>query len=161
MIIGALPAITLLFTYLVLPKSYFKNILFLVTLTIYLSLTYTFTNKLFKQQILVNENERLLINQYINFIKSEDPQVKKISFVLDTQASWCFPDTVCYKDYNLNALTIDWARFALIQYVTQQKYIDVKMNQNIYNSYFKNKNWNEFSTDQIKIIDDTAYIAIY
>lgn len=62
--------------------------------------------------------------------------------------------------YNQRASS-SWAIIHLIKYYTQRDLQLIRMTREIYDQNFANKDWKEFSEEQVVIKGDTLYFCIY
>ena len=55
----------------------------------------------------------------------------------------------------------DWVIDNAIRYFSGKKELIINKNQDIYKNIFNEENWEEFSEEQVKFINDTMYFCIY
>ncbi|AOR24585.1 glucosyltransferase domain-containing protein [Clostridium taeniosporum] len=115
------------------------------------------TNKIDKQYALLINNE---IKKYEN---ANNIQINNIATKLDVKPTYVYKG-IDYASYDTNArgYVIPWADINMINYYSGENYNKVKMNNQIFETYFKNKNWNYFnSSEQFVFVGDTLYWCIY
>ena len=65
------------------------------------------------------------------------------------------------SSFNQRAFDNKYILKEVIYYYCNRRLEEVKMDKEIYNDYFKNKNWSYYSDEQIVFKDDTMYICRY
>jgi hypothetical protein len=91
-------------------------------------------------------------------------KVKKIAFCADDSLSYAYGGNIRYiiGDMNIRTQATYWADTQIVNYYSRLGLTEVKMDENIYNQYFKDKNWDYFvPAEQMIFKDDTVYIAAY
>ncbi len=116
---------------------------------------------LFKTNEIDKTEITFMIREIHTYEEHTGKVVSNISFTSDKYITYGYKGLVTSKDLNIRAMAKSWARASSIKFITGREFNTVKMPDNIYNKYFKDKDWNKFDKDQIVIIEDTAYIAIY
>lgn len=66
-----------------------------------------------------------------------------------------------YGDTNVAALGIDWSIPYILTYNSGRIFEIEEKNNEIYNQYFKGKNWNDFYKDQLVFDKNTLHLCIY
>lgn len=105
-----------------------------------------------------------LVHQKIQkYEKESGIRVNNIATVNDTVCTRYYDD-IYYTWGQINERVIGMTTFSLLRYTTvdDHDFQQVKMDETVYNDYFKNRNWDEFDIDeQVIIIDDTLYWCVY
>jgi hypothetical protein len=118
-----------------------------------------FANNRLDQEYAMNVSRA--IDEYEN---STGETVSKIAFREDSGPMYAYYGNVRYiiGDMNLRAARIGWACVPLINYYAQRDFEFVEMDEEVYDKYFKDKNWDFFVPDeQMIFIGDTLYLAVY
>ena len=89
--------------------------------------------------------------------------VTKIATVNDESPTYIY-DGVKYvsHDMNIRGLVVQWAGVELINHYCGKEYQKVEMPNEIYDTYFRGRNWDCFDLDEQAVFDgDTLYLAMY
>lgn len=89
--------------------------------------------------------------------------VTKIAAVNDESPTYIY-DGVRYvsHDMNIRGLVVQWAGVELINHYCDREYQKVEMPDDIYDTYFRGKNWDYFDLNEQAVFDgDTLYLAMY
>lgn len=89
--------------------------------------------------------------------------VTKIAAVNDESPTYIY-DGVRYvsHDMNIRGLVVQWAGVELINHYCDREYQKVAMPDDIYDTYFRGKNWDYFDLNEQAVFDgDTLYLAMY
>lgn len=162
--LGALIGLLVMY-YLV--NSNNKDLFFIICigiLIIYTGITtYEYIDKTNKQ-VEINKKDIEHVQNVEKIIKKyESESGRKINYIAFCKDK--FSD-VTYRNLYSTALedsSIEptWSRLGLVNYWTNRNLTEIKMDEEIYKQYFKDKDWNEFSEEQIVFIDETMYYCIY
>ncbi len=85
--------------------------------------------------------------------------VSRIAFRHDEAPTLCYPGLVCYG--NFRAMGRDWTIIPLMSIVSGRRFTESSMPDKIYDSFFKGKNWDSFSKEEIVIQGDSLYLMLY
>lgn len=106
-----------------------------------------------------------MINNYVcRYEKENNIEVKKVAIGHDINPTYGYYGNVNYilYDTNLRALVVSWADIYAINYYTGRDLIKVEMDEEIYNEYFKDKDWTYFDpAEQMVFYNDTLYLMVY
>lgn len=112
----------------------------------------------------LDQEYALMINEEIErYEKKNNINVKYISAENDINPTYNYK-SIQYTIYdtNIRAFITPWANVNMINYFSHRNYIKVPMDQTIYESCFKNRNWDSFSKeDQFVFVGDTLYLILY
>lgn len=100
------------------------------------------------------------IEEYQN---STGNEIYKIATVNDENPTYSY-EGIQYvtHDMNIRGLVVSWGDVNLINYYCDKNYEKVPMPDEIYDAYFKGKDWSVFDLDaQTVFVDDTLYLAMY
>jgi hypothetical protein len=90
--------------------------------------------------------------------------ISKIALCPDSNMAYAYHGNIRYiiGDMNQRAARVEWADTQLINYYSHRNLQEVIMDEDVYNRYFKDKDWDVFIPDeQMVFIGDTLYIAVY
>ncbi len=165
--IGAL--IGLIFMYLycstnIFGKSKIFKYFLLFVLSIYIVmnfLNYTLQMYCNKMANEMDKEEALQVNEYIlEYEKNNNIEVKNIAFTYDKNITWnynLFFDT----SYTSRALMVWWCNIDALNYYTGRKLETVQMDEDIYNTYFKDKDWDKLDKEQFVLKGNTVFYCVY
>ncbi len=98
--------------------------------------------------------------QIISYEKKTKKKINKVYFAKDTSVNYYYyfgnPN-----GSNIRLVTADWAMKCAVPVYTTKKYEYNKMSKNDYNKYFKNKNYDKFDKNELKVVGDKLYVLIY
>ena len=158
----------LLFIGIYFPKERELFNLFIKVISgVYLFFTVYVSCKLVQNTIRTNNYDKDIARQILEVVeeyeKKENIKVENMSFTLDEKPTWRYKDIhgKSTLDPYVRAFTIPWSRNLIIETWYNRRFNEIEMPDEIYNEYFKGKNWDKFNTDQIVIKDNTAYVAVY
>ena len=88
---------------------------------------------------------------------------KKITKVANYQdnSEGGYPQLFISHDINVKAMWPDWSRIDFLEYYFDRDFQEVEKSQEVYEQYFKEKNWRFFSKEQVVLIDETMHLFIY
>jgi len=142
-----------------------RQIAILAAMAVSLLLTLSYTIRIVSDNIVTsrmdNENAKMISAEIVKQEKKTGVQVVKLAFVNDAQPKWCYDDTICYGNINVRAHVVAWAFPSLLRLNTGRAYEVTRMDDTVYAEQFKGRNWNYFSEDQVVVVKDTAYVAIF
>lgn len=119
---------------------------------------------LFANQLATNRMDKEIVLQVQNVINEYEDSVginvNKISFIQDDAPTWSYVEANSY-DVLPRSMVVDWSIMSLFKFYTGRDYTRVDMDSKVHEKYFKNQNWSQFSLEQLKIVGDTIYIALY
>lgn len=165
--IGAL--IGLIFMYLYCSTNIFGEskifkyfLLFALSIYIVMNfLNYTLQMYCNKKANEMDKEEALQVNEYIlEYEKNNNIEVKNIAFTYDKNITWnynLFFDT----SYTSRALMVWWCNIDALNYYTGRKLETVQMDEDIYNTYFKDKDWDKLDKEQFVFKGDTVFYCVY
>jgi hypothetical protein len=123
-----------------------------------ISMNFFATNKIDKEFVTI-------VNAKISEYESKNNiQVTKIAIQDDPSPFYGYYNSVSYISYDTNVRTfvISWARVDAINMYGGRNLKEVAMNENVYNQYFKGKDWSYFDPDQQMVfVGDTLYMISY
>lgn len=97
-----------------------------------------------------------IIDQYETTTGKE---ITMISFYCDDDLNYNFWSGSEMNAFNYPAYYMEWSKIPVMNYYLDKKLIEMKNDNNVYETYFKDKNWDEFSEDQLVLIDNTLHIC--
>jgi hypothetical protein len=108
------------------------------------------------------EYAKLVAQEILASEKESGVTISKLSFVPDRQPTYCYDGTICFG-WHLNASVrnVKWGFPFLLRMVSGRSFQVVEMDPSIYETFFKDKNWDIFDKDQVVVKNDTAYVVTY
>ncbi len=114
-----------------------------------------------KVNSLDRENAKQIQQVVDSYQKDTGKSVSKVAFANDKNIRWGYDGIFTFAETNIKAWAVDWTRLSLLNLSTGNNYIRVDFPKEIFTEYFYDKDWSYFSSDQIYIEEDTAYIVSY
>ncbi|MCY6484511.1 glucosyltransferase domain-containing protein [Clostridium aestuarii] len=112
----------------------------------------------------IDEEYAYLISKEISaYEKSNNIEIKYIARAKDKKGGWKYNgiDYMAY-DVNVRGFYREWSDVNLIKFVSGRDFRIKHMNNEIYNKYFKDKDWNYFNpNEQLVFVGDTLYWCKY
>lgn len=182
MALGALPGLLIIFIWLftnnknlessntikqIENKVDYRNnkILLLLTSFAYFFVLFTSTSAIASDHLSTNKLDQEVAKLILENIEEKEEKlgitITKIAFINDTNPIWYYNNIIHYRDLNIRALNVDWSVIPLLQFVSKRKFERVDMDSEIYNKYFKGRDWDAFSNEQIVIENNVAYIVMF
>lgn len=164
--ISAVPGIILLTILLIDQNNEVAKKIFVGgSILVYVIVLFSYTVRIESDHIRTNkmddEYAKLIINEIASKEKKSDIVVSKIGFKFDKYPSWCYKGVICYGNLNISARAESWSFPALLRMNSGRNFEVVKMDSAVFEHFFKDKNWDSFSSEQVIVKNDTAYIAIF
>lgn len=132
---------------------------------LYLVVHIMFGNIIVTNHMVSNTLDKLYASMAYEKIKEYEEQtgitVRKLAVVNDTNCPLSY-DNVYYKTHQTNERTLGVVTNTLMNVVSGRDFEKIDMDEQIYETYFKDKNWDYFDAEQqLVIVGDTAYWAIF
>lgn len=165
--IGAL--IGLIFMYLYCSTNIFGEskifkyfLLFVLSIYIVMNfLNYTLQMYCNKMSNEMDKEEALQVNEYIlEYEKNNNIEVKNIAFTYDKNITWNY-NLIFNTSYTSRALMVWWCNIDALNYYTGRKLETVQMDEDIYNTYFKDKDWDRLDKEQFVFKGNTVFYCVY
>lgn len=166
--VGAL--IGLIFMYLycttnILEKQTNYKYVMITILIIYITMNILNTLNILISHKKANEldkQEALKVNEYmLEYEQNNNIEIKNIAIAYDKNVTWCYNELKHKSLYTHRALMIWWCNVDTINYYTGRKLQKVQMKTEIYNTYFKDKDWDKLEKEQFVFEGDTMYYCVY
>ena len=131
----------------------------------YLLVQMLFSNFVVTNHFVSNTLDKVYVHMmYQEILKYEEETgivVTKISFYSDDHAPYNYEE-VNYHVHQINERSLGTVTNSLINVVTGRSFQKIGYQEEIYNQYFKGKDWDYLDlSQQLVIIDDTAYWCIF
>lgn len=166
--VGAL--IGLIFMYLYCSTEIFKNTkivkyILICDIILYIMINiinYTYLMFSNKKANELDKKEALKVNEYmLEYEKNNNIEIKNIAITYDKNVTWCYNELKHKSLYTHRALMIWWCNVDTINYYTNRNLQKVQMKAEIYNTYFKDKDWDKLEKEQFVFEGDTMYYCVY
>lgn len=118
-----------------------------------------YSNNKIDREIITNMYDRIM-----NYEQQYGVKIKKVSIQNDINPTYGYYGSVNYIlfDTNVRAPVVSWASVNALNYISGRSFEAVEMDPNIYQSKFKDKDWNYFKPEeQMLFMNDTVYIMSY
>lgn len=132
-----------------------------MSLIIYFISTQFVASSLFSTNITDQEVVKLYYREVEKYERKTGIKVEYIATTKDARPMWKYKDVINSINMNNRALLTDWAFTPLMNFSTGRNFSPKAMDKDIYEQYFEGKNWDNFDPEQVVIVGNTAYIAIY
>lgn len=140
--------------------EYITNISFILIIIVILAIQFTSFSKLETERYIVNYNDKinsLKIGEEIKKYEKETGNVvTKICLYNDKTVSSTYPYINTNKELNVSAFYPVWSIINMINYYNNLNLQEVKADSKIQEE-FSNKDWDNFSTEQIIFVNDTLH----
>lgn len=140
-------------------------IMLIVTLCIFIFTSFYQTQKLAVGIQITNHIDRESVIFFEQKIRQHEKdtgvEVKNIGFIRDESYTYSYDGILAHGDTNMRGYTVPWNRLNMFNYYSGRKLAEVEVPNEVYEVYFKGKDWTVLSDEQIIILDDIAYICIY
>lgn len=122
-------------------------------------LTYFVETSRFATNRLDKEVARMICREISKYEQKTGNIVTRIAYRHDRKPVLSYPGLVSYG--NFRALGRDWTVIPLITITSGRRFQHTAMPKTVFNQYFKYKNWNYFSVEQIVFQKNTLYLMLY
>ena len=166
--VGAL--IGVIFMYLYCSTEIFKNTkivkyILICDIILYIMINminYTYLMFSNKKANELDKKEALKVNEYmLEYEQNNNIEIKNIAITYDKNVTWCYNELKHKSLYTHRALMIWWCNVDTINYYTNRNLQKVQMKAEIYDTYFKDKDWDKLEKEQFVFEGDTMYYCVY
>lgn len=110
----------------------------------------------------LDKQETLKVNEFmLEYEKNNNIEIKNIAIVYDKNVTWNYNELKHKSLYTHRALMIWWCNVDTINYYTDRNLQKIQMKSEIYNIYFKDKDWDKLDREQFVFKGDTMYYCVY
>ncbi len=110
----------------------------------------------------LNKEECNIINSFITkYEQNNNIKIKKIAICHDKNPTFFYNIINNYSSLCYRPLALEWSDDGSINYYTGRNLEEIDTTIEIYNQYFKDKDWDKLSEEQFVFIEDTVYYCIY
>lgn len=110
----------------------------------------------------LDKKETLKVNEYmLEYEQNNNIEIKNIAITYDKNVTWCYNELKHKSLYTHRALMIWWCNVDTINYYTGRNLQKVQMKPEMYDTYFKDKDWNKLEKEQFVFEGDTMYYCVY
>ena len=110
-----------------------------------------------KSDIEIGNKMADMIEEY----ESKNQKVEKVIYCYDSLYTPEKENIRNVGEQTYRVMAGNWVLDNAIRYFSNKKDLIVELDQQTYNNVFEEKEWEEFSEEQIKFIDNTMYYCIY
>ena len=144
-----------------------KNLVLIIVSVFFLIINYIYIQSIASNHIASNKIDQqfsvIINNEIEKYEKENNIKINNIAAQNDIEPTYHYKNIkYCIYDTNVRAFVTPWANVNMINYYSNNNYNKVEMDSEIYNQYFKSKNWDEFiPEEQMVFKGDTLYLIIY
>lgn len=103
-----------------------------------------------------------IINEYITeYEEQTGNKIENIAVYLDKNTTYYYESINNYSALTIRPLSVEWGDNGAISYWTERPLKEVNPNKEIYEEYFKDKDWNKLEKAQFVFEGDTMHYCIY
>lgn len=106
----------------------------------------------------IGKQIRELVENYEN---ENNIKIKKVHFYTKKNNEYTYEKIKLVGDTNLKATFPDWARDDYLHLYLGKKLDIIEENKEIFEKYFKNRNWKYFDKEQVVFLNDELHLYIY
>ncbi len=106
------------------------------------------------------KNTKNIIEQIESYEQTTGVKVEEIAFYRDQQTSYTYDGIKTIGDMNIKSLFPEWSAQKIIEYFGNRDLILINKNEEFI-EVFTNFNWENYSEEQIKFIDNEVHICLY
>ncbi len=96
-----------------------------------------------------------------DYEKATGNTITKLAVYDENKNSISYPELYTSGDINIKATYTSWSITDYLKYYLNKNLTYIQTDEKVYNSYFKDKYWEMFDTDQVVLIGDTLHICLY
>lgn len=110
----------------------------------------------------LTKSECKIIGEYIiNYEITTGNTVNKIAVYSDNKPTYYYNNIKNHSALCIRPLSVEWADNGSISYWCNKELKEIQPSKEIYEMYFKDKNWDELCEEQFVFINDTMHYCIY
>jgi hypothetical protein len=162
--IASIIGILLLYIYMNFNINNILEKIVIAIIIVYLTFQYIGFQTIIRDNYIVGYQDQYTCKQIgekvEQYEKTTGITVSKIAFYYN-EISYSYPNVYANGDINIKAMYTEWSRLNSLNYYLNRDFEQTEQSEEIYNQYFKDKQWNYFDDEQIVLIDDTLHIYIY
>lgn len=107
-------------------------------------------------------NQFLQIQEIVyNYEEETGNTIEKVAIYTNNNVQGTYPDIFISGDINLKAMCPAWSRIDYLEYFFGRTLEAEESSDEIYETYFKDKNWKFFDKDQVILKDNVMHIYVY
>ena len=163
--IASLVGILMLYLVMNFKTSKKMQVFFLSLFVLLLAMEYKSFQDIERDQYIVNRLDQEIATNIIQRIEEYELQNKqeitKIIYYQDEQINNNYVGIKSFKDTNLSALSQEWSSKPLIEWKLNRKLQQGEYSKEIYETYFKGKDWKRFDLQQLVLQGDTLHICMF
>lgn len=144
-------------------KDLTKNLI-TIFLICFLGIQYVSFMNISRDRYIVNYmdyNQFLQIQELVYNYEEETGNIIGKVAIYKNEVQGTYPGVFISGDINLKAMCPDWSRIDYLEYYFGRTLEEEEASSEIYDSYFKDKNWKFFDKDQIVLKDNVMHIYVY
>lgn len=131
----------------------------------FMFISWYFTMNIFRGQVITNavdqRDAQFYYEQMRAYERSTGNEIKNVAYKRDERYTEALPGVIATKSINERAFSTPWAQREIIRLLEGKILRVVPFDDQIYNTWFYEKDWETLSDEQVKCVGDTAYIMLY
>lgn len=163
--IASLIGIVLLYIYMNLKVEKTTQKILLIVMILYLAFQYVGFQMVIRDNYIVGYQDQYMCKQIEekigNYEKDTGIVISKVAFYFGQDKQYTYPFVYGNKDINIKAMYTEWSRLNSLKYYMNRDLIQIEKDEEVYNQYFKEKQWKYFNDEQVILIDDTLHLFVY
>lgn len=137
----------------------------LIITIIFLSVQYLSFTNIERNRYILNYMDYYNVLQIKDIVEKYEKEtgniITKVSVYKQNGNQGSYPELWISGDINIKASCPDWCRLDYLRYYLDKKLEETENDEEVYEEYFKGKDWTIFDLDQIIIIGNTIHICLY
>lgn len=142
----------------IMNKGFAIICMIIAILNILNSINITIDSRLVRQRDIAIATQ---ISELITEYENSNQEIKYVEYCYDFYNTKFDKDVRKVGEATQRVMWGDWVIDNAIRYFSGKKELIINKNQDIYKNIFNEENWEEFSEEQVKFINDTMYFCIY
>ncbi len=161
---ASLIGIILVYTFInTKPTKLTKNILSIIIIG-YLVVQYVIFSNIARDRYSLNYMDYNQFLQIQNIVETYEKETGNTITKIATykkEPQGTYPGLFISGDINIKAMCPDWSRIDYLEYYFKRTLEEVEKSEEIFNKYFKDKDWEFFDKEQVVLKDDVMHIYVY
>lgn len=142
----------------IMNKGFAIICMIIAILNILNSINITIDSRLVRQRDIAIATQ---ISELITEYENSNQEIKYVEYCYDFYNTKFDKDVRKVGEATQRVMWGDWVIDNAIRYFSGKKELIINKNQDIYKNIFNEENWEKFSEEQVKFINDTMYFCIY
>lgn len=117
----------------------------------------------YHKEVEINTQEECkIINEYITEYETQTGnKINNIAVYRDQRPTYYYESIKNYSALTIRPLAVEWGDNGAISFWTKRPLKEIKPSREIYEKYFKDKNWNKLDKEQFVFEENTMHYCVY